>query len=421
MIKKIYYYNYILKDILHLLCDRVESYFELAIIINDKTGENIYPPKSEKRIKSSRDFKLKWEKTFEIQEMHFCIIIYVGNFHEFKAKMGKSLYIQEKFPVLNMFMIRLVDDLKEIIINDILAKSTTTNYNKDKEILLSQSVNDFFYDIGINSINYITYISSLEYEKKSCSGKIVFEKNLNDNDYSNFIRFEKPIDFSKANDRIVRKLLELCGDNGYLLIDASLTKVVGVLYEANENENLHDKFILEFLGHLHWRLRYNKMIAVEFMHGNYYITDDLNPQNNFKAILESKFPNIGKDEIKKATKLISIAQKQTKGTMLVISENAFQEANRLCSKNRGIKVEPFYILEENVDKLLSISSIDGAIMLDKDFMCQAIGVILDGPACDGEISRGARYNSALTYIKWKHQLNAWAIVVSEDGMVSIIS
>jgi len=119
-----------------------------------------------------------------------------------------------------------------------------------------------------------------------------------------------------------------------LLIDASLTKVVGVLYEANENENLHDKFILEFLGHLHWRLRYNKMIAVEFMHGNYYITDDLNPQNNFKAILESKFPNIGKDEIKKATKLISIAQKQTKGTMLVISENAFQEANRLCSKNR---------------------------------------------------------------------------------------
>lgn len=420
MRKRFYYYNFILKDILHLLCNRVESYFELAIIINNKTGENIYSSESKKEI-CSEDLKLKWENAFEVQGMNFHIIIYVGNVHEFKEKMGKSLYIQEKFPVLDMFMVRLVDDLKEIIINDILENSTTTNYNKDKEILLSQSVNDFFYVIQINNINYITYISSLEYEKKSCRGKIVFEKNLNNNNYSNLIKFEKPINFTKTNNRIVRKLLELCGDNGCLLIDTSVAKVVGVLYRTNENEYLQDKFVLEFLGHLHWRLRYNEMIAVEFMHGNYYITDDLNPQNNFKAILESKFPNIGKDEIENATKLISIAQEQTKGTMLVISENAFQEANRLCSKNRGIKVEPFYILEENVDKLLSISSIDGAIMLDKNLMCQAIGVILDGPACDGEISRGARYNSALTYIKWKDQLNAWAIVVSEDGMVSIIS
>lgn len=66
MHKRFYYYNFILKDILHLLCNRVESYFELAIIINNKTGENIYSSESKKEI-CSEDLKLKWENAFEVQ------------------------------------------------------------------------------------------------------------------------------------------------------------------------------------------------------------------------------------------------------------------------------------------------------------------------------------------------------------------
>ena len=42
-----------------------------------------------------------------------------------------------------------------------------------------------------------------------------------------------------------------------------------------------------------------------------------------------------------------------------------------------------------------ISGIDGAVLLDRDCKCHAIGVILDGMASQsGDPSRGARFNSA---------------------------
>ena len=79
--------------------------------------------------------------------------------------------------------------------------------------------------------------------------------------------------------------------------------------------------------------------------------------------------------------------------------------------------------ENNLDLLDNMIPIDGAMMFDLDLTCHSIGLILDGqvaPKNLGKKERGARYNSALTYIK-NNKGDAFAVVISEDGMVDFLS
>jgi len=64
-----------------------------------------------------------------------------------------------------------------------------------------------------------------------------------------------------------------------------------------------------------------------------------------------------------------------------------------------------------------LTPIDGAILLNPEGECYAFGVVLDGLATEiGDPSRGARYNSAIRYMKSsKHA--CLAVVVSEDSGV----
>ena len=103
--------------------------------------------------------------------------------------------------------------------------------------------------------------------------------------------------------------------------------------------------------------------------------------------------------------------------MLVISNNAQEEANRL-----GKQSFPIRPLKLTPDIIHQVSSIDGAVLLDSNGICYAIGVILDGIATDkGDSARGARYNSAIRYYEYRGKQNPTVIVIiSEDGMINLI-
>lgn len=111
------------------------------------------------------------------------------------------------------------------------------------------------------------------------------------------------------------------------------------------------------------------------------------------------------------------ATKQKHGTILAISSEADQEAIRLSSQ--CFKIKPMRI---NKDIIHQITSIDGAVLIDIDCTCHAIGVILDGIAtANGDSSRGARYNSAVRY--YEHMINkaqTVLVVISEDGLIDLI-
>jgi hypothetical protein len=114
-------------------------------------------------------------------------------------------------------------------------------------------------------------------------------------------------------------------------------------------------------------------------------------------------------------RILEAAIDQPYGTMIVVSDHAEDEAIRLQSQ--GTRIEPVVLSDEMVRR---VAAIDGALLLDSEGRCHAIGVILDGRATsDGKPSRGARYNSALRYVHGAGGATL-AVVISEDGRVDLL-
>ena len=98
----------------------------------------------------------------------------------------------------------------------------------------------------------------------------------------------------------------------------------------------------------------------------------------------------------------------------MVSSEASKEAARL--ENQCTRIEPVQLRPEI---MRMVTAIDGAVMIDPNATCYAIGVILDGVASQkGNAARGARYNSAIRYVEEKDRV--LAIVVSEDGSIDLI-
>ena len=106
---------------------------------------------------------------------------------------------------------------------------------------------------------------------------------------------------------------------------------------------------------------------------------------------------------------------QPHGTMIVVSARAAEEAARLHSQ--CTRIDPVVLGE---DMIRRVTSIDGAVLLDAEGRCHAVGVILDGRATGGgRPARGARYNSALRYVA-DAGCPTLAVVISEDGRVDVL-
>ena len=105
--------------------------------------------------------------------------------------------------------------------------------------------------------------------------------------------------------------------------------------------------------------------------------------------------------------------------MLMISADAAGEAERL--QQQATKIEPTQ-LEDGL--LRRVTRIDGAVLVDLEGRCHAIGVILDGPVSPRcTPSRGARYNSAIRYVHGRHEAgkkDCFAVLKSEDGMIDLV-
>lgn len=136
----------------------------------------------------------------------------------------------------------------------------------------------------------------------------------------------------------------------------------------------------------------------------------------FRRHVERTFAQIGSADIGRLWGLVSAAAQQRHGTMVVVSSGAEAEALRLS--RQGISIEPTSLTPGLMQR---VTAIDGAVLIDPHDVCHAIGTILDGRAAEGgDPSRGARFNSAVRYV---HSCDRpyLAIVVSEDGMIDLVS
>lgn len=280
------------------------------------------------------------------------------------------------------------------------------------------------------------------------------------------IRFAEPV--SMTNHKRVRKLFEIATGDTYLVSNGAY--IYGITTKGSLQEQTVDRYMLiSICGPLKWELYecqsvQQKDIMLRVIYDSTCfkvkkkpaykedITNKLNVITNYlssnaaKVQIESRvsceyrmsggLPNTrelaDRDAIaKKIADIVRVAVKQKHGTTIVFSLFAKEEVERLNRTCFRIAEMP---LSCNKGIIKQITAIDGAVMCGFDGICYAIGVILDGMAVGvlekndkhenrymqepEDISRGARYNSAIRY----KNANPCSIIciVSEDGDVNII-
>ena len=232
-------------------------------------------------------------------------------------------------------------------------------------------------------------IASMKYEGAVGIGNMIIAPK----DHKNVkltLQLKEPI---RVRDyRKVRKFLELSDNNSSIVSDSALIYGLGEL-RGRYNSKEESLFIISFTSHFTWEISHdnNPMMVVEYREPSLPI-EKIN-RDKFYSDFPRLFTGISREQIDELWDISMEATKQKHGTMIVISDKASDEAVRL-----GKQCFPLKPLKLSGKIIQQITSIDGAVLLDRDSTCHAIGVILDGLASDkGDASRGARYNSAIRY------------------------
>lgn len=299
-------------------------------------------------------------------------------------------------------------------------------------------------------------VANAKYERQENQGELVFYKVVNivhhDFDFSspdtfNFksnpddtniaelengcrIKFKEACALNWNNAREVRKYLEMSSKMMPLVIagffrdfpddlDANVEtnwKVYGLAgadlkdYDAEVSFNGDKGFVLSF--------QYERI----FFNGVSYQFLKKGVENDTITEQVDNVNFLSDQQKKMIVDIIKEASKQHHGTMLVFNNEAKVEATRLGKSGRALELEAIY-LQNEIKNLVQMASIDGALMLDFDGICYALGAILDGYASeDSQRGRGARYNSGLAYVDTQHKLgnNCLVVVISEDESIDIL-
>lgn len=256
----------------------------------------------------------------------------------------------------------------------------------------------------------LTTISSLRYEKAAGTGRILITRRHHPS-VAEKVSFSEPVKLTSY--RSVRKLLELASREMPLFCDPD--QIYGLGQELDYDGGEEDLFVVQILGHHHWELRHHGQILMRVQYGLPSLPKLPFDEEKLRTDLPRIFRQITPIDVERIVELAKVAERESRGTMLVVTEAAASEAERLSSQ--GTSVSPFLV---DTKLLKSLTPIDGAIILDTAGNCHAIGTILDGNATDkGDPSRGARYNSAIRYYE-SAEAPCMIVVVSSDGGVDLV-
>lgn len=300
-----------------------------------------------------------------------------------------------------------------------IRRDNSININYDEIFRHAVSTITRFLYLHIGKINAL---SELKYENATNNGSILYIQEEIDRKYSELecnydvvMRFSEPVVFQSVNFKKIRKLLEMTNTEWSLLLNDKIEFIgLGKMIET-PNCTYHK---VMFSNHMEWHYSIN---GKQYIYFRNFVPCLPNSESRFsdenKSLLKKTFGNTCNME--RLLDIIEMAKEQKHGTMLVITESAQTESDRMSGS--AIVIEP-QVLSPKMTEL--VSSIDGAMLCDSSGMCYAIGVILDGLISEGaDASRGARYNSALRYIELqkKNKIKTFVMVVSEDKYLDCFS
>jgi DNA integrity scanning protein DisA with diadenylate cyclase activity len=253
-------------------------------------------------------------------------------------------------------------------------------------------------------------ISSLPYEGVGAIGELLFTP-VSCRDVDVRVRLRTPV--SLHNYRLARKMIETTGRNlSCVCTGASGISGLGVL----QNKTADGVIRVRFSGHYNWDMYYKNVAVMQSAFGVPRLPRVKIKEAAFRTAVRRLFREIQEEAELRLWRIVEAVMKQRHGTIIVVSAAAEKEADRL--KKQSIATERVSLTPDLVGQL---TNIDGAILLDTNVVCHAIGVILDGMATEeGDPSRGARYNSALRYISSQPKSSTLCLVVSDDGYVNML-
>jgi hypothetical protein len=213
----------------------------------------------------------------------------------------------------------------------------------------------------------------------------------------------------------MRKLLEVsCRSDLSLLTDGETVYGLGALgseYEVAEES----AFDLLVVGEGTWELRHGDTSLLRVQFGAPQLPRLPLERWRFEDIFERVFADVRSRRAERLWQFATAAAQAEHGTMLVVSQAAEHEAERLQAQ--ALPVEPAV---PSASTIVRLTGMDGAVLLGPDGTCYAMGMIIDGTASDvGDRSRGARYNSAVRYLGSSPN-PTMIILVSEDGMIDLL-
>lgn len=264
-------------------------------------------------------------------------------------------------------------------------------------------------------LHALNLISATRYESEDCTGRLVI-CDRHDAGVKEHLRFLNPIDLHNA--KAVRKLLEVTRDNGVaLLTDGFMARGYGEL-AADATHGTRQLFVVKFLGNSTWELWFRHHAAMRVSYGRPMLPVPDIQHAELAKRLRDVFPEARPADLDHLTTLVLSFSRINHGALLVVTENAASEAERLAAQ--AIGVDPT-VLHEHM--LAGIGRIDGAVLIDPTGRVHAFGAILDGKVkreSRGNTSRGARYNSARRYVE-DQVCRCMALVISEDGMIDFLA
>ena len=256
----------------------------------------------------------------------------------------------------------------------------------------------------------LTTLASLRYEKAAGTGRILLARRGHPA-VTERVSFSTPTPL-RAH-RSVRKLLELSSDDLPLFCDPE--RAYGLAERGAYDPKSEDLFDVRFLGHHRWELRHANQTLMSVEVGLPSLPKLPFNEEKLRTDLPRIFNGITPTNVDTLVALTKAAEKESHGTLLVITEDAATEARRLAPQ--GTPVAPFQVTP---DTLPHLTPIDGALILDPSGVCHAIGTILDGKATEnGDPGRGARYNSAVRYYE-SASAPCLLLVVSSDGGIDLV-
>lgn len=253
-------------------------------------------------------------------------------------------------------------------------------------------------------------ISTLKYERQESAGRIYVARR----DHP-FIRCDLKLHapVSLTEHWAVRRLLQLAAGAVGLLCDGSQVYGLGGVVDGYDPTG-EDLFAIHFLRHFVWELQHAGRSLMQVRYGLPSLPLSGFADDKFKSDLQRRLGQLDRPDVDTLALLARTLARQPHGAMLVVSRAAAAEADRL--RQQCICTDPVPLTPET---LAQASKLDGAVLVDPQGRCHAIGVILDGVASERcSPSRGSRYNSAVRYVE-SHP-DCLVVVKSEDGLVNVV-